>query len=119
MTLKDSQLPAKRAAHGDGPPQPRMWAEKRPEAAVRHAAAREAIADLCAAHHLPAENLLQPDALRRLCWEYESGGEDFVRSFLVSRSARQWQIDLVTGPLAEAFTRDSADVSAPLEEPSV
>ena len=112
MALKEAQLPAKRAAHGDGPPQPRMWADKRPEAAVRHAAAREAIADLCAAHDLPAENLLQPDALRRLCWEYESGGEEFVRSFLASRSARQWQIDLVSQPLAEAFTRASAEAIA-------
>lgn len=118
MALKDSLLPAKRAAHGDGPPQPRMWAEKRPEAAVRHTAAREAIAALCVAHDLPAENLLQPDALRRLCWEYESGGEEFVRSFLASRSARQWQIDLVSEPLAEAFTRASAAAAASLEDPS-
>ena len=70
LALKENQLPAKRAPHGDGPPQPRMWADKRPEAAARHTAAREVIADLCATHDLPAENLLQPDALRRLCWEY-------------------------------------------------
>lgn len=103
MALNESQLPAKRAAHGDGPPQPRMWADKRPDAAARHTAAREVIAELCATHDLPAENLLQPDALRRLCWEYEAGGEPFVRSFLASRSARQWQIDLVAARLAAAF----------------
>lgn len=113
MALKDAQLPAKRAAHGDGPPQPRMWADKRPEAAVRHSAAREVIADLCATHDLPAENLLQPDALRRLCWEYEEGGEAFVRSFLAARSARQWQVDLVSGPLATAF-----EACAAIEDPS-
>ncbi len=103
MALSEAQLPAKRAAHGDGPPQPRMWAEKRPEAATRHAAARDAIAALCVDYELPAENLLQPDALRRLCWEYEGGGETHVRSFLAGRHARQWQIDLVAQPLAEAF----------------
>jgi len=103
LALKESQLPAKRAAHGDGPPQPRMWADKRPDAAARHTAAREVVADLCATHDLPAENLLQPDALRRLCWEYEGGGEPFVRSFLASRSARRWQIELVAARLATAF----------------
>ncbi|NTV39781.1 MAG: ribonuclease D, partial [Demequinaceae bacterium] len=112
MALKDAQLPAKRAPHGDGPPQPRMWADKRPEAAARHTAAREAIASLCAIHEIPAENLLQPDALRRLCWEYEEGGEAFVRSFLANRSARQWQIDLVAGPLSAAF-----EVTAAVENP--
>ncbi len=103
LALKDNQLPSKRAPHGDGPPQPRMWADKRPEAAARHTAAREVIAELCATHDLPAENLLQPDALRRLCWEYTEGGEQFVRSFLASRSARPWQIDLVAARLATAF----------------
>ncbi len=127
MALHESQLPAKRAAHGDGPPQPRMWAEKRPEAAVRHSCAREVIAGICAAHNLPAENLLQPDALRRLCWEYEGGGEAHVRSFLAARHARQWQIDLVAQPLADAFdnppavddSQASDALPATIEDPQV
>lgn len=108
LALKETQLPAKRAAQGDGPPQPRMWAEKRPDAAARHTAAREVVANLCATHDLPAENLLQPDALRRLCWEYEDGGEKFVRSFLEARHARRWQVDLVAAPLAAAFSASHA-----------
>lgn len=120
MALTESQLPAKRAAHGDGPPQPRMWADKRPEAAARHTAAREVIASLCATYELPAENLLQPDALRRLCWEYEEGGEEFVRAFLAGRSARRWQIDLVSGPLAVALeTAKVSDALAGSEAPPV
>jgi ribonuclease D len=124
LALKETQLPAKRATHGDGPPQPRVWAEKRPEAAARHTAAREVIADLCATHDFPAENLLQPDALRRLCWEYEGGGEPFIRSFLATRLARPWQIDLVALPLAAAFEAaatigvPSADIP-PTEPPTV
>ncbi len=112
LALKETQLPAKRAPHGDGPPQPRMWADKRPEAALRHNAAREVIAGLCDTHDLPAENLLQPDALRRLCWEYVDGGEEFVRTFLAARSARQWQIDLVAAPLAAAFGVATSVVAA-------
>lgn len=115
MALPEAQLPAKRAAHGDGPPQPRIWAEKRPEAATRHASAREVIAELCATHDLPAENVLQPDALRRLCWEYAGGGEAHVRSFLATRHARQWQIDLVAERLADAF--DNPSTSDHSDEP--
>lgn len=103
MALSDSQLPSRRGPHGDGPPQARMWADKRPEAAARLAAAREVVGELCELHSLPAENLLQPDALRRLCWDYAGGGEPVVRAVLVARSARPWQVDLVAAKLAEAF----------------
>ena len=103
LKLKETQLPAKRGPRGDGPPQPRMWSEKRPEAAARLTAAKEVITALCETHSLPAENLLQPDALRRLCWDYAGGGETAVRDFLAGRSARAWQVDLVAAELASTF----------------
>jgi ribonuclease D len=103
MALPESALPARRAAPGDGPPQPRMWKEKRPEAAARLDAARAVIADMSALHEVPAENLLQPDALRRACWEYTDGGVDWVRDFLSGRGARAWQLELLAQPLAEAL----------------
>ena len=103
LTLPESELPARRGPRGDGPPQPRVWSDKRPEAAARLDAAKKVIAALVEEHDVPAENLLQPDALRRLCWDYPGGGEDAVREFLAGRGARQWQTDLVAGVLAEAF----------------
>lgn len=103
MALPDSELPSKRGPAGDGPPQPRMWREKKPEAADRLEAARAIVTSLVEEHTVPAENLLQPDALRRACWEYPGGGEEWIRSFLARRGARQWQIDLIAGKLAEAF----------------
>ncbi|WP_297081499.1 HRDC domain-containing protein [uncultured Demequina sp.] len=103
LALPDAELPAKRGPRGDGPPQPRMWKEKRPEAAARLARARELMAALVEEHDVPAENLLQPDALRRTCWEYRGGGEAWIREFLAGRSARAWQVDLVAARLAEAF----------------
>lgn len=103
MALADSALPAKRGPRSDGPPPPRAWAEKRPEAATRLLAAREVITELVETHHVPAENLLQPDALRRCCWEYADGGEAWIREFLADRGARPWQVDLTAGPLAAAF----------------
>ncbi len=110
MALPESQLPARRATPGDGPPQPRMWKEKRPEAAARLEAARAVIAQLSASLEVPAENILQPDALRRACWEYTEGGEEWIRTFLAGRGARQWQLELVSAPLADAL--DKAEVEA-------
>lgn len=110
LALPEDQLPAKRGPLGDGPPQPRMWKEKRPEAAARLEAAKEIVAELSETHDVPAENLLQPDALRRACWEYPGGGEAWIRAFLAGRSARQWQIDLFAPRLASAFDAAQAAV---------
>jgi ribonuclease D len=114
LALPESELPAKRGPAGDGPPQPRMWREKNPQAADRLEAARALVAELVELHTMPAENLLQPDALRRACWEYTGGGEQWIRSFLASRGARPWQVELFAGSLAEAF---DAPPAPPTPEP--
>ena len=49
------------------PPVPRRWAEKDPVAA-RLATARAALIEFAEEHHLPVENLLTPDHVRRLLW---------------------------------------------------
>ncbi|WP_062078924.1 HRDC domain-containing protein [Demequina globuliformis] len=104
MALPESKLPSKRGPRGDGPPQPRMWKDKRPEANARLTCAKERIAALVDKHEIPAENLLQPDAMRRCCWEYRGGGEAEIRAFLAGRGARAWQIDLTAPELAQAFS---------------
>ncbi|MFW2514393.1 HRDC domain-containing protein [Demequina sp. SO4-13] len=120
MALPESKLPAKRGPRGDGPPQPRIWKDKRPEAAARLNFAREAVAADSERLSIPAENLLQPDALRRCCWEYRSGGEEWIREFLASRGARAWQIELIAPLLADAFEdaedAQDADADAPTED---
>lgn len=108
LTLPENALPARRAPTGDGPPPPRVWPDKRPEAAARLAEAKVALAELSEIHDVPLENLLQPDAARRACWEYRGGGVDWIVEFLESRSARPWQIELTAQPLAEAFARAAA-----------
>jgi ribonuclease D len=103
MALPEKQLPDLRGPRADGPPQARMWADKRPEAAARLEAAKKVVAALMAAHDIPAENLLQPDALRRVCWDYSGGGEAEIVAVLEERLARPWQVGLVGAPLAAAF----------------
>ena len=111
MALPEKELPDLRGPRADGPPQVRMWADKKPDAAARLEAAKKVIAALMAEHDMPAENLLQPDALRRACWDYAGGGEEAIRAQLSERGARAWQIGLVAAPLAAAF--DAAALEAP------
>lgn len=112
LALPDSELPAKRGPRGDGPPQPRMWKDKRPDAALRLTHAREGVTQLSEQHQIPAENLLQPDALRRCCWEYAAGDQQWIRGFLHERGARPWQIDLMAPMLAHAFVQAEQEFAA-------
>jgi ribonuclease D len=112
LALPEDELPSRRGPLTDGPPQPRMWKDKRPDAAERLSAARAGIGVLVDTLAVPAENLLQPDALRRACWEYQGGGEQWLREFLAARGARPWQIDLTTPVLAAAFDAPAGDSNA-------
>ncbi|QAY71220.1 HRDC domain-containing protein [Xylanimonas protaetiae] len=105
MALPETALPSLRGPSSDGPPQPRLWADRDPQAAHRLGAAREVVAALSEQHHVPVENVLQPDALRRLCWAPPASvTADSVSEFLRGRGARAWQLDLTAGPLAAALT---------------
>jgi ribonuclease D len=108
--LPDAALPATHLP-ADGPPPARVWPDKDPAAARRLVFAREAIAALATAHELPVENLLSPDALRRLTWHPpEPCDAAVVRAFLADHGARPWQldltVDLVTAAIAEAADPD-------------
>jgi len=82
-----------------------VWPDRDPAAAARLARAREAVGLVAAEHALPVENLLSPDAVRRLCWSPpEPADEAAVRSFLVERGARSWQVDLTAPALAGALS---------------
>lgn len=105
--MGEDELPT-RAPRGDGPPHPRTWAEREPVADRRFKAAREAMLNLAEVHHLPVENLLTPDYLRRLMWtppetRDPAGLAEDVRAQLASYGARPWQAELITGALVGAI----------------
>lgn len=113
-TMPDEELPA-RAPRGDGPPTPRAWAEKDPVAARRLEIARAALGELAELHHLPVENLLTPDYLRRTLWappRTRDAGEllDGVAGLLGGYGARSWQIMLTAPVITDAILQ--ADVEA-------
>nr|WP_236654274.1 ribonuclease D [Streptacidiphilus anmyonensis] len=102
-TLPELQLPTATAAH-EGPPPPRAWADKDPLAAARLSAARAAVTSLAERLHLPQENLVTPELVRRLAWTPPSRVTDgSVADALAALGARPWQIEQVSPVIARAF----------------
>jgi ribonuclease D len=88
----------------DGPPPPHRWAERDPAAAARLARCREVVNGLATAHSVPPENLLAPDAVRRLAWAPpEPADLTGVTAALKEYGARPWQIELTATQLTEAL----------------
>ncbi|MGQ0718606.1 MAG: HRDC domain-containing protein [Pseudonocardiales bacterium] len=101
--LPTSELPAVRTPGGSPPPVNR-WTDRDPAAAVRLVAARAALTEIADHHRLPVQNLLQPDLVRRLCWEPpEPLDAATVDRELVAGGARRWQRELTAHPLAAAL----------------
>jgi ribonuclease D len=113
LRLPEDELPDLKAAH-EGPPPARSWAERDPAAAVRLAAARAAVTGLSEEHHLPAENLLAPDAVRRLAWSPPDPLDaQSVAAALRRYGAREWQIAATAGPLAASMTAQRLPFETP------
>jgi len=104
-TCPESALPPSTLT-SDAPPPARSWNDKNPEAAARLGVLRPAVAALADEHHLPTENLLTPDTVRRVAWQPpEDCSETGIAARLQSHGARPWQIDLTARPMAKALDR--------------
>ena len=101
--LPEDELPLPVPA-GEGPPAANRWAERDPIAAKRLARVRAALTALAQTHTMPAENLLAPEALRRLAWTPPAPVDaETVAADLLRHGARHWQIGLVTEALVLAL----------------
>jgi len=107
----DSDLPDPTGGQvPNGPPPAHRWAERDPAAAARLAAARTAVAAVAEANTVPVENLLAPDALRRLSWDPPQPSDtETVGLALAAYGARPWQIELTAGPIASAWRGIAGD----------
>ncbi|MFV0374585.1 ribonuclease D [Microbacterium sp.] len=99
----DPTPPAERGT-GDAPPPPRAWSQRNPEADARFKHARPAIQGLAERLNMPVENLLSPDALRRVAWSPpEPADADAVGARLTELGARPWQVAETAQVIADAF----------------
>jgi len=109
LAMPDAELPHT-SPRREGPPPPRAWAEKFPEAAGRLGRSREAVTALAVEHDVPSENLLSPQLVRALAWEPpDPRSADSVSDVLAAGGARRWQIELTAAPLAAALSADDVD----------
>lgn len=100
-------LPGPKPRDPDSIPHHRGWAQRHPEAAARLVAARAAVEAEAERQHMPAENLITPDYVRRLAW---SPPEDLstkgVARSLTDLGARSWQAGLIAPILASVFVEN-------------
>jgi ribonuclease D len=124
--LPDASLPdITGAGVNTGPPPAHRWGERDPDAAARLTAAREVVTTLSAEHGTPAENLISPDAVRRLSWEPpDPPDEAAIAAALTGYGARPWQTGLIAGQIARAWAApdtlampDTTDSPEPSERP--
>jgi ribonuclease D len=114
-TARTTDQPPETSEPLTGPPPPVRWAKRKPEAAVRLEAARAALSELSRQVSVPTENLVSPDLVRRLCWDWQVGAEPdpdpetdtgttaAADAFLRDAGARAWQRALVVPVLAPAL----------------
>lgn len=94
----------------NGPPPAVRWSKRKPDAAGRLDAARSALAGLSARLNVPTENLVSPELVRRLCWDWaeSDAAAQEVETFLDNGGARPWQREVVVPVLAAALSAQAA-----------
>lgn len=107
--LSTSHYPPLRLRRDDASSSPRSWERNHPEAWARWNRVRPAVNQLAESLQLPAENLLSPDALRRITLTPPAvTTTESVSEALAGLGVRPWQRELVTGVLVAAFREDAA-----------
>ncbi|MGW5337865.1 HRDC domain-containing protein [Rhodococcus pyridinivorans] len=94
-----------------GPPPAGRWSRHHPEEAARLALARGELAALSEEVAVPVENLVSPELVRRLCWDWDVSDGDDVEEYIDGRfaegGARPWQRALTVPRLAKALTAEN------------
>jgi len=112
MVLPNSELPPV-SVPGDAPPPPRVWGDRDPVAAARLRRARAALGALAESLELPVENLIAPDAVRRVLWKPPTEPTaEAIGAELDSLGARPWQIELAEPILTEVCQPEPVVVGA-------
>ena len=104
--LTRDQLPSRQQV-AEGPPPTRTWELRNPEAAARWDAIRPAVLERASELKLPVENLISPDALRRLLWTPPADlTRETVDAALAAESVRPWQREQLVPLIVAHLTAD-------------
>lgn len=112
LRAQSSELPAMRL-NGDGMPPVKQWRDKFPERYAPLTHARDAVGKRALELNMPAENLITPELVRRICWDQTAPNIDAVSQKLAKLGARTWQVEQVAPLLCAALTE-----TEPLIEPT-
>lgn len=108
-------LPRERVS-SDALPPVRSWSDRKPEADLRLKAARPVVEAVAEELHMPTENLLTPDHLRRVAWQPpETVDVESISQALAALGARPWQIAHTAQKITDAFV-DAAQTTADASE---
>ncbi len=93
---------------GDSMPPAKIWREKFPNKYAPLSHARSSIEKEALRLAIPAENLISPEIIRRICWtppedSTQSLQVEVVRQALLQRGARHWQSTIIAPLLAHAL----------------
>ncbi|HEX7321416.1 MAG TPA: ribonuclease D [Mycobacterium sp.] len=105
---RETAHPPQTVEPSNGPPPAARWGRRKPEAAARLAAVRTALTEVSERVSVPTENLVAPELIRRLCWEWNlaaaADAAAEIEEFLRTGQARDWQRGLVVSALASALS---------------
>ncbi|HKJ10976.1 MAG TPA: HRDC domain-containing protein [Ornithinimicrobium sp.] len=101
--IPEDELP-QRGVSTPGPPPARSWADRDPDAAARLNATKPLMKALSDQHDIPVENLVTPEALRRVLWQPPQTLElASVEAALAEVGARPWQQQIVAPVVLQAL----------------
>ena len=112
VALTEHDWPAMRT-NADTLPPIKLWRDKFPEKYAPLSHARAALEKIAEENHIPLENLMTPEHIRRVCWKPPAGATEklsitAVEDALLELGARGWQISLVAPALAAALLEKEA-----------
>lgn len=116
LSMNEESWPQLRA-NSDALPPIKLWRERFPERYAPLTHARAKLDERARELEIPLENLISPEAVRRICWNRPVGA---VSMTLEGLGVRPWQIE-IAAPILEAALLESDPLELadpPAEEPS-
>ena len=107
------ELPELRTPSTSLPP-PKLWKDRNPLGYARLTHARAAVIQRAQELSMPVENLISPDALRKLVWHnppVDGDLADYIRTALTEGGARPWQVNQLAELLMEPLLQREPLVS--------